>query len=283
MVRFYRVAWGLIGPTSRFADAATFVRDPHSNDFDGVEFPAFLMDAAEAGRTAAEAAFGEALADTGLDYIGQIATRPEAFGDATAQRRLFREQLEDLSRMGVKKAAAQAGADSFPLDEAMAFFRECLAMANDHGVDVCFETHRARPFYNPWTTRDLLEALPDLRLTGDFSHWMAVIDRWPHDCMELFEEAAKRSGHIHARVGHEKGPQIVDPRDPLWSEHIALHMRWWQIALDAAKDRGEDLTISPEFGPPPYMTTQPFTGEPLADLVEINAHVLGLLKSTLLA
>lgn len=270
-IALYRVAWGLFGPGKPFKDLSDFIVDPHSRDFSGVEFPAFAMETGEGGRAATEARVMAALEDTGLDFIAQIATRPVDFGNPAAHLEIFREQAEDLKRLGIAKAAVQTGADSFDLQTAVRFFADCLRVAADNGVTVCFETHRARPFYNPWTTSALLEALPELWLTADFSHWMAVIDRWPDDCMDLFEEAARRAKHIHARIGHEKGPQIVHPGDPAWSAHVDLHKSWWTIAIEEADRRGETMTVSPEFGPPPYMTTHPFTGEPLVDLVEVNA------------
>ncbi len=270
-IALYRVAWGLFGPGNRFADLSDFVRDPHSRDFDGVEFPAFAMDHGEGGRAATEARVLDALAETGLDYIGQIATRPTDYGTPDAHLAAFRDQVEDLSRLGVAKAAVQTGADSFDVATAIAFFRQCNAIAADNGVAACFETHRARPLYNPWTTHALLDALPDLRLTADLSHWMAVIDRWPDDCMDLFHEAARRAGHLHARIGYREGPQIGHPGDPAWADHLQLHRAWWTTAVEAARARGETMTVSPEFGPPPYMVKQPFSGEPIADLVEVNA------------
>ena len=143
-------------------------------------------------------------------------------------------------------------------------------MAKDAGLDACFETHRGRALYDPWRTRDLLEELPDLRLTSDLSHWFVVVDRMPHDIADLFEEASRRTGHLHARIGHEKGPQVPDLRDPLWAEHVALHRHWWQISVDAAASRGEVLTACSEFGPPPYMNAEPYSQKPAADIRAIN-------------
>lgn len=276
-IALYRVAWGLFGPGNRFDDLSSFVRDPHSGDFQGVEFPAFAMDDGDGGRAATEARVMEALAETGLDYIAQIATRPRDFGSPDAHLTMFREQAEDLGRLGVKKAAIQTGADSFDIPTAIDFFRQCQAIAADNGVMACFETHRARPFYNPWTTHAVLEALPDLKLTADLSHWMAVIDRWPDDCLDLFHEAARRAGHLHARVGYQEGPQITHPGDPAWLDHVELHRSWWATAIEAADARGETMSVSPEFGPPPYMVTMPFSGEPIVDLVEVNAAMRDML------
>ena len=100
---------------------------------------------------------------------------------------------------------------------------------------------------------------------------MLVVDRIPDDIMDLFDLASARSGHLHARVGHEKSPQVTEPSDPAWEDHVALFRRWWQISVEAEAERGTALSVSPEFGPPPYMHAEPFTGRPSADIVAANS------------
>jgi len=39
------------------------------------------------------------------------------------------------------------------------------------------------------------------------------------------------------------------------------------------------FTITPEFGPPPYMLTDPQTGKPLADQFDINCYVKDLIRN----
>ena len=124
--------------------------------------------------------------------------------------------------------------------------------------------------FEPWRTARLLEAMPDMLLTSDLSHWHVVVDRNPRDIMDIFDEASRRSGHVHARVGHEKGAQVPHPADPVWSEHLELYRRWWSISRDAARERGKTFTITPEFGPPPYMNQRPFSHARDADVVELN-------------
>ena len=112
--------------------------------------------------------------------------------------------------------------------------------------------------------------MPELVLTSDLSHWLLVVDRIPHDIMDLFDLASARSRHLHARIGHEKSPQVTEPSDPAWADHVALFRRWWEISVDARAAAGEALSVTPEFGPPPYMHAEPFTGRPSADLAAAN-------------
>lgn len=88
--------------------------------------------------------------------------------------------------------------------------------------------------------------------------------------MDLFDEASRRSGHVHARIGHEKGAQVPHPGDQIWAEHVELYRRWWGISREAATARGASFTITPEFGPPPYMNLRPFSHERDGDVVELN-------------
>ncbi len=64
----------------------------------------------------------------------------------------------------------------------------------------------------------------------------------------------------------------------MWETHVALYKRWWSISRDAAISENRVFTITPEFGPPPYMTVRPFTHERDADVVEINSWMRDRLK-----
>lgn len=281
MIRLYRTAWGLVGPGLPWDDLGSFARDAAAEGYAGVEFALPILAGLPGGVERQIAAVGEACGETGLAILPLIATRPERprdYGDAALHLASFRAQLALAVRLGARRAVVHGGADAFSHDAAVAFFREAGAMAAEAGVLPLFETHRGRPLNDPWRTAAVLAALPDLWLTSDLSHWMPVVDRWPEDCMDLFEAASARTAHLHARIGHEKGPQIPEPRDPLWEAHIALHRRWWEISVRAAEARGEVLTAAPEFGPPPYMAAEPFTGRPVTDLVAANGWMRDRLR-----
>lgn len=96
------------------------------------------------------------------------------------------------------------------------------------------------------------------------------------------ELAITRSDHIHARVGYEEGPQVSDPRAPEWERHLANHLRLWQRIIDHHRSSGSALlTITPEFGPPNYMHTLPFTNKPVADTWKVNVYMRDLLAREL--
>lgn len=269
-IELFKTAWGLVGHGNQYETLADFASSAFDEGYRGVEFPVFYVDADRGTAADAQRALREHIEELSLDYVALIATQSEQWGDYDTHLTSFREQCGRASRLGAKKAAVHAGADSFGAVKGGKFLKECMAIAGDTGIRPCFETHRARILYNPFTCAELLESIPELELTSDLSHWLLVVDRLPDDIMDLFDLASARSGHLHARVGHEKSPQVTEPSDPAWEKHVSLFRRWWQISVDAESERGKALSMSPEFGPPPYMHAEPFTGRPSADIVAAN-------------
>lgn len=89
-----------------------------------------------------------------------------------------------------------------------------------------------------------------------------------------------RIDHIHARVGHPQGPQVSDPALPEWQDAVQHHLKWWDAIVDHRQKSGSAyLTLTPEFGPIPYMQLIPFTQQPIANQWDINLYMVNLLKS----
>ncbi|WP_420454349.1 sugar phosphate isomerase/epimerase family protein [Rubrivirga sp.] len=175
-----------------------------------------------------------------------------------------------------------AGRDRFSFEGNLRVYRRLLEVGEETGLEVVAETHRGRPTYSlPGTVR-LLDALPALRLTLDVSHWMVVHESDLGDQAEALATAVARTRHVHARVGHEEGSQVSDPRAAVWEGHVRRHVEVWQAVVDAnvAAD-AERLTITPEFGPPPYLPTDLRTGEPAADPWALNVWMRDRLEGDL--
>jgi hypothetical protein len=90
--------------------------------------------------------------------------------------------------------------------------------------------------------------------------------------------ALSRVDHIHARIGHQEGPQVNDPRAPEWDNAVKAHFGWWDKIINRKRQNGELMTILTEFGPPDYMPTLPYTREPLADQWAINEYMMQTLR-----
>ncbi len=162
------------------------------------------------------------------------------------------------------------GRDHMTFDEGCAFFEACLKIQQKHGVEVAFETHRGRLLYNPWETLAYLKKFPELRINADYSHWVCVAERLPDDEPEALKLANQRTIHIHGRVGYEEGPQVPDPRAPEYARYVEWHEQQWDAMRAAHEAAGAaNITFCPEFGPPAYLHTLPYTQAPVADLWEI--------------
>lgn len=213
------------------------------------------------------AQFQELLAKYDLLFLPQIYTKGFTVEDHLAS---FSEQLEAMRRFRPIRVNCHSGSDAWTFEDARRFYQKASQIENDIGLRVCHETHRGRSFYNPWSTVHLLEEFPSLNLCADFSHWVCVCERLLNAEENLLRACAARANHIHARVGYENGPQVPDPRAPEWRAHLEVHEQWWRWICEAQLRRGAtELTLTPEFGPPSYLHTMPYTEMPVADLEQI--------------
>lgn len=215
--------------------------------------------------------FYRMLKEERLGWVPQVFSRLFEPGGSVAEHlESLAAQIEECLPGEPLFINAHSGSDTWSPAQAMEFFGRALEMEEKMGLVISHETHRLRYFATPWQTRPILEAFPDLKITADFSHWVVVCERLLPDLGETLELAAKHTHHLHARVGHEEGPQVGDPFAPEWAGHLAAHEKWWDLVWDSQARRGMAVTtLTPEFGPPNYMPTLPHTRMPVASLAEI--------------
>ena len=186
----------------------------------------------------------------------------------------------DSLRKQVEKAAAftprpvminsHSGSDRFTLAQAVEYFRGALEIEREFGIRIAHETHRGRILFTPWVTSAILREVPELKLVADFSHWVCVGERLLQDCEEDLQLAAAHTLHVHCRVGQEHAPQVSEPRAPEYARHLAAHEAWWDMIWASQRARGQEIsTFTPEFGPPGYMPTLPYTRQSVGNLAEI--------------
>lgn len=215
----------------------------------------------------------------GLRLIGQILTQGDSYQDHIKG---LESQFEFAAQCQVALINSHTGRDIFSVEENVQIFQRVTELSQSSGIPLLIETHRGRPTYSAIETRKYLEAIPELRLTADFSHWMVVHESGLEDQRANVELAISRADYIHARVGYAEGPQIPDPRAPEWQHAVERHMGLWQDIIDQQKRNSkETLYITPEFGPPAYMHTAPFTNQPVGDVWEQNVYMKDLLASRL--
>lgn len=175
---------------------------------------------------------------------------------------------------------SHSGRDYFSLNDQLKVIDVADEFARKNNIRVAHETHRGRLGYSPYNAAELFNLRPDMKVTADLSHWVCVTESYLGHCPDILNETIRRTEHIHARVGHLEGPQVPDPRTAEWEEVTGFFLDLWRkILMHKEKDGYELFTITPEFGPPPYMLTDPQTGKPLADQFDINCYVKDLIRN----
>lgn len=204
-LKLFKTLWGHTGPLALAADQAV------AAGFVGLEGNADVS-------TQRRDELLQALHTRQLEYIQEIVT---AGGYVPRRQATVEEHIADVERqlkMGEPLAPRWVtiigGCDAWPLEQSLRFFSESQEIVARMGIPCSFETHRSRSLFNPWTTLAILQRLPELRLTCDFSHWVVVMERQLDDDWDVVLEVAKHALHIHARVGYEQGPQVPHPAAP---------------------------------------------------------------------
>ena len=258
----FKTLWGFDG------DYLGAVEIALADGYDGIEGPV-PQDSSLRGE------FANALKQSGLHYIQEICTG----GDYVPDRKASVEQhLQDLAN-GMEQGSeleplfvtTMAGCDAWPEVQSIDFFTQGMRLAEEGEVTICYESHRSRTLFNPWVTQRIVEALPEIRLTADFSHWCVVCERLIDTELDVIEAIAPNVHHIHARVGYDQGPQVPHPAAPEYAGMLDAHQRWWELLWQSQQKRGYSVTtMTPEFGPDGYLHHQPFTDMPVGDLRQIN-------------
>jgi sugar phosphate isomerase/epimerase len=262
LLQVFRSLW-----TNGF-DLDAALAECHDGIYDGIEAPVPL-------EPAARREFVARLRDADVPLIAEITTGGgyvPVHADPSRHLDELRTIAEASLDAGPLRHTALAGCDSWSPAEGVDFLGRALEILAELGISASFETHRSRLTFNPWATRDLLLALPEMRLTCDFAHWCCVCERLVLDTEpEVLALCAQRASHVHARVGYDQGPQVPHPAAPEHRDALEAHERWWETIWSDAERGGRSApAMTPEFGPDGYLQAAPFTREPVASLDEIN-------------
>ena len=137
--------------------------------------------------------------------------------------------------------------------------RRWMDMADDIGMPVQFETHRNCITNDLFTTLSLLDAIPEMRLCADLSHY--VVDREFKLPMSYQEQAMisrilDRSDSFQGRVASRQQIQLqLDfPQHQKW---VDLFKAWWREGFEKwqAQNNDGDCIFLCELGPPEYAMT----------------------------
>ena len=145
------------------------------------------------------------------------------------------------------------------VDGMIPVIRRWIDMADEVGMPIQFETHRNCITNDLYATLCLIDAVPEMRLCADLSHF--VVDRefkLPLDARDagLIARIIDRSDSFQGRVASRQQIQLqLDfPQHAKWVE---LFKGWWRDGLEnwrARHDTGDCIFMC-ELGPPEYAMT----------------------------
>ncbi len=148
-----------------------------------------------------------------------------------------------------------------PLDEAVTFLRESDRLAAEAGLVQFTETHRNNIPESLLQAVALIDLMPEITLTGDFSHIVLIGEfyGWPEErAVERMEPLLARVGHLHGRVSNGEQSQ-VDVGDGSTTA-AQFFVQIWARAMAhwrAGAGPGDVLPFASELGPPQYAITLP--------------------------
>ena len=128
------------------------------------------------------------------------------------------------------------------------------------GVPMLFETHRDSLLNDLFYTLQVLDAVPDLRLCADLSHF--VVDREMRIPLSdtdagYIRRILEHSDMFQGRVANREQVQ-VQIGFPQHQEWVETFKGWWQTGMRLWRERNADdatLHFLCELGPPPYAIT----------------------------
>ena len=139
--------------------------------------------------------------------------------------------------------------------------RRWIDMSDEIGMPIQFETHRNCITNDLYATLCLIDAVPEMRLCADLSHF--VVDRefklpLDHRDQGLIQRILDRADRFPGRVASRQQIQLqLDfPQHQKWVE---LFQGWWHDGLESwrARNAAGDCVFLCELGPPEYAMTGP--------------------------
>jgi len=200
------------------------------------------------------------------DYARQVTRKLGAWG-LSWQAQCYPRSVEELqpilahvAEFGADHVNLQADVRPHTVAECVPLIEGWRELARNAGVALHFETHRDRMTTDLHFTLRLLDRFPDLRLTGDLSHY--VVGRefaWPisDENHRLMHRVIDQCWGFHGRVASREQiqVQISFPHQRDW---LDLFMGWWEYGFRSWRRRAPDdatLTFLCELGPREYAMT----------------------------
>jgi hypothetical protein len=170
--------------------------------------------------------------------------------------------LDHVRQLGADHINLQPDVKPYDIEDCVPYIEGWLSLAEQADVELHIETHRDRMTTDLLFTLHLLDRFPDLRLTGDLSHY--VVGRefaWPvsdenHGYMHRILD---NCWGFHGRVASREQVQVQIS----FAHHkdwLDLFMHWWEYGFRSWRRRAPKdatLTFLCELGPKEYAMTGP--------------------------
>ncbi len=191
----------------------------------------------------------EILKDYGLTWQAQC--YPQTVDD-------LKPILDNVARLGAEHLNLQPDVRPYRIEECIPYIEGWRRLAAEAGVRMHIETHRDRMTTDLFFTLHLLDCFPDLKLTGDISHYLVgrefagpPISDENH---RLMHRILDNCWGFHGRVASREQVQvpISFPHHTPW---VDLFMGWWEYGFRSWRRRAPKdatLTFLCEMGPRPY-------------------------------
>ena len=145
------------------------------------------------------------------------------------------------------------------VDGMIPIIRTWLEMSEKIGMPIQFETHRNCITNDLYSTLLLLDAVPEMRLCADLSHYVVDREFWfplsTRD-LNLISRIIERSDSFQGRVASRQQIQLQlhFPQNQKWVE---IFKNWWREGIQSWKRRNSegDFLFLCELGPPEYAIT----------------------------
>ena len=222
-------------------------------------------------------------------YAHKVVTTLKEYG-MTWQAQCYPQSVDDLKpiiehvrELGADHINLQPDVRPYTMEECIPLLAGWRRLSQDAGIPMHVETHRNRMTTDLLFTLRLPDCFPDLRLTGDISHYLVGREfAWPisDENHALIHRILDNCWGFHGRVASREQIQ-VQISFAHHKEWLDLFMGWWEYGFRSWRKRAPPdavLTFLCELGPKEYAMTGG-NGYELSDRWEESQYLMSLVRA----
>ncbi|ORY30763.1 xylose isomerase-like protein [Naematelia encephala] len=274
-VLWFRSTWGI-----DHIEWPDLFRRAKALDYDGIEFNLHRAGPPEgyfALKTLLDDLELKVIVQTFSSWVNYAGPRPPGL-TCEDHIAIYRQHLKAAKFFEPVQLNVQSGVDYWSREDSIQFYRQTIEIDRELGLSgrVCHETHRNRSLFHPYVTAHILQVVPELRLTGDLSHWTCVCERLldvSSEDVEVLNQVIPHIQHIHARIGTTQSSQCPTPADHGYAAERSFFQSTWKKIIERVHRDGKRdwISIVPEYGAYPYQPLyHPQNFSELADLEKLR-------------